>query len=59
MDVGALSMAMSQNSIANAVDLSVMKMAMNSENETSTTIDKMMSNMAVDPNLGTLLDRRA
>lgn len=59
MDIGAVSMAMSQNSVTNSVQLSVMKLALNSQDETQNNLDKMMSSMAVDSNVGTLLDRRA
>lgn len=59
MDIGAVSMAMNQNSVTNSVQLSVMKLALNSEDETQNNLDKMMSSVAVDSNVGTLLDRRA
>ncbi|MPM40325.1 hypothetical protein SDC9_86965 [bioreactor metagenome] len=59
MDIGALSMVMSQSRVQEAAGLAVMKMAMNTGKETSAQLTEMLKNAAVDPNLGTRLDTRA
>ncbi len=59
MDIGAMSMAMNQASLQSAVSVSVMKMAMNSENVAAVQVTDMMSNMAVDTSKGTNIDVRA
>ncbi|WP_238858841.1 YjfB family protein [Clostridium sp. YIM B02569] len=59
MDIGAMSMAMNQASLQSEVSVSVMKMAMNSENVAAVQVTDMMSNMAVDTSKGTNIDVRA
>ena len=59
MDVGSLSMAMSQYSIQNSVGVSVMKLAMDSGEEMAGSVTKVMESgvvEAVDPNLGRVID---
>lgn len=56
MDIAALSMNMSQVSLENQVQLSVMKMSMENSDIINDNMTKMMDNMAVDLNLGTNLD---
>lgn len=59
MDIGALSMVMSQSKVQESAGLAVMKMAMNTGKETSAQLTEMLKSAAVDPNLGTHLDTRA
>ncbi len=56
MDIEAMSINMHQASLQNAVSISLMKMAMNTEDQSSSQMIDMMKNMAVDPNRGTNLD---
>ncbi len=59
MDIGALSMIMSQSRVQQSVGIEVMKMAMNTGKENATQITEMMKNVAVDTNVGQNLDVRA
>ena len=59
MDIGALSMIMSQSRIQQSVGIEVMKMAMNTGKENASQITEIMKNVAVDPNVGQNLDTRA
>ncbi|WP_291637285.1 YjfB family protein [Clostridium sp.] len=56
MDIGALSMIMSQSRVQESAGIAVMKMAMNTGKENSTTITDMIKNVAVDSNVGQNLD---
>ena len=56
MDIASLSMVQHQASIGNAVQISVMKMTMNSSEEINNQMTQMMDNMSVDENLGNNLD---
>lgn len=56
MDIGALSMSMSNASLASAVQISVLKMGMNTNEQTSNAMTEMMSKMAVEPEKGINLD---
>ncbi|MBZ9688092.1 YjfB family protein [Clostridium estertheticum] len=56
MDIGALSMIMSQSRVQENVGIAVMKMAMDTGKENATQITDMMKNVAVDPNVGQNLD---
>jgi hypothetical protein len=59
MDIGALSMIMSQSRLQQSVGIEVMKMAMNTGKENATQITEMMKNVAIDTNVGQNLDVRA
>jgi hypothetical protein len=59
MDIGALSMIMSQSRVQQSVGIEVMKMAMNTGKENATQMTDMMENVAVDSNVGQNLDVRA
>ena len=59
MDIGNLSMSMSQGALASAVQLSLMKMQMNTGEELATGMTDMLNNMAVDTTKGTNLDVKA
>lgn len=56
MDIAAMSIAMHQISLENTVQLSVMKMAMNSTEGNSNEAINMIENMAVEPNKGENID---
>jgi hypothetical protein len=59
MDIGALSMAMSQSRVQQSVGIEVMKMAMNTGKENATHMTDMMDKVAVDTSVGQNLDVRA
>jgi hypothetical protein len=52
MDIGALSMIMSQSKVQQSAGIEVMKIAMDTGKETATQMTEMMKNVAVDPNVG-------
>lgn len=56
MDIANLSMAMSQNSLNTAVQLSVLKLGMDGSEELMTNMQEMMENVVVDPNVGRNID---
>ena len=56
MDIGALSMIMSQSRVQQSVGIEVMKMAMNTGKENATQITEMIEKFAVDTNVGQNLD---
>ncbi|MCB2340766.1 YjfB family protein [Clostridium estertheticum] len=59
MDVGALSMIMSQSRVQQSAGTAVMKMAMDTGKENATQITEMMKNVAIDTGVGQNLDVRA
>lgn len=59
MDIGSLSMIMSQSRVQQSAGIAVMKMAMDTGKETATQMAEMMKNVAVDSNVGQNLDVRA
>jgi len=57
MDIGALSIAMSQARVQQDIGIAVVKMAMDTgEDNASQMISEIMNNAAVDPNLGNNID---
>lgn len=58
MDIGALSIGMSNASLSSAVQVSVLKMGMNMNEQTSNAMTNMMGEMAVEPDKGIHLDRK-
>ncbi|MBU3180651.1 YjfB family protein [Clostridium psychrophilum] len=56
MDIGALSMIMSQARVQQSAGVSVMKIAMDTGKKTSSQMTEMMKNVAVEPNVGQHLD---
>ena len=56
MDIGNLSMAMSQNSLNTSVQFSVLKLGMDSSEELMVNMQEMMENVVVDPNVGRNID---
>ena len=59
MDIPRLSISMSQNSLKSAVSLSLMKIQMNTNTEMANGMKDMIENMAIDTNLGNVIDKRA
>jgi hypothetical protein len=59
MDIGALSMIMSQSKVQQSAGIAVMKMAMDTGKQSGTQITEMIKNVTVDPNVGQHLDVRA
>ncbi len=59
MDIGRMSMSMNQGMLASAVQLSLMKMQMNTGEEIAAGMTDMLNNMAVDPSKGVNLDSKA
>lgn len=58
MDIAVLSMVMSQSRVQESAGISVMKMAMNTEEETASQMMEMMKDISQDPNIGQNLDVR-
>lgn len=56
MDIAALSMGMSNVSLASAVQISVMKLGMNSNEEMASQMNEMLKNVAVETGKGINLD---
>jgi predicted hotdog family 3-hydroxylacyl-ACP dehydratase len=52
MDIGTMSIAMNQSALQSAVSVSVLKMAMNSEAQTSNQMVKIMDNAAIREDMG-------
>jgi hypothetical protein len=59
IDIASLSIIMSQSNVQQSADISVMKMAMDTGNETATQMTEMMKNVAIDPNLGQHFNAKA
>ncbi|MBN1057655.1 putative motility protein [Clostridium botulinum] len=57
MDIGAMSISMNQGALKTAVQLSVLKLGMNSEKQVADQMTEMMNNMAVEPGKGINLDK--
>ncbi|WP_252224759.1 MULTISPECIES: YjfB family protein [unclassified Clostridium] len=57
MDIGAMSISMNQGTLKTAVQLSVLKLGMNSEKQVADQMTEMMDNMAVEPGKGINLDK--
>ncbi|MCS6131042.1 putative motility protein [Clostridium botulinum] len=57
MDIGAISISMNQGALKTAVQLSVLKLGMNSEKQVADQMTEMMDNMAVEPGKGINLDK--
>lgn len=55
MDIAALSVSMSQASLAQNVDISVTKLAMDSMKESAVNLTKMME-LSVNPGIGSNFD---
>lgn len=58
MDIASTSMALSQYNLVNAVDVSLMKLQMNTQSQMAEGLNKIMETSAVDPNLGKVIDVR-
>ena len=58
MDIGTLSMIMSQARVQQSAGIAVLKMAMHTGKEAATQMTEMMGNVAIDSNVGQNLDVR-
>ncbi|WP_455791051.1 putative motility protein [Clostridium butyricum] len=58
MDIAALSMGMSNASLASAVQISVMKLGMNSNEEMASQMNEMLKNVAIETGKGVNLDAK-
>ncbi|MFA9397292.1 MAG: YjfB family protein [Clostridiaceae bacterium] len=56
MDIGALSMIMSQSKVQESAGIAVMKMAMDTGKESATQLTEMIGDVAIDSNLGQQFD---
>jgi hypothetical protein len=56
MDIGAISMIMSQSRVQESAGIAVMKIAMDAGKENATQMTEMMKNVAVDTSLGNYID---
>ena len=57
MDIAALSIGMSQNAVNTAASIALLKMQMNTSEETSNNLLEMAKTMAVEPGKGLNLDK--
>lgn len=57
MDIGAMSISMNQGALKTAVQLSVLKLGMNSEKQVADQMTEMINNIAVEPGKGINLDK--
>ena len=57
MDIAALSIGMSQNAVNTAASIALLKMQMNTGEETSINLLEMAKTMAVEPGKGLNLDK--
>ncbi|MEI3369245.1 MAG: YjfB family protein [Clostridium sp.] len=57
MDIAALSIGMSQNAVNTAASIALLKMQMNTGEETSNNLLEMAKTMAVEPEKGLNLDK--
>ncbi|NFT06899.1 MULTISPECIES: YjfB family protein [unclassified Clostridium] len=57
MDIGAMSISMNQGALKTAVQLSVLKIGMNSEKQVANQMTEMMNNMVIEPGKGINLDK--
>ncbi|MGN2369756.1 YjfB family protein [Clostridium cagae] len=57
MDIGAMSISMNQGALKTAVQLSVLKLGMNSEKQVADQMTEMMDNIAVELGKGINLDK--
>lgn len=58
MDIGKMSMVMSQSTLASSVQFSVMNLQMNMEEGIAAGMTEILENMAVDSSKGMSLDVR-
>jgi len=59
MDVATLSMVMSQAKVQESAGIAVMKMAMDTGKDNATKVTEMMTNAAINPNIGQIFDAMA
>lgn len=56
MSIAGLSMGMSQVSLQNAVSISLLNMTIDTAADQLSAMNKVLDNLAVDPNLGSNID---
>lgn len=59
MDIAAISMVMSQSNIQQSAGIAVMKMAMDTGKDNAKQMTEMMTNIAINPNVGQNFDTMA
>ena len=59
MDIAALSMVMSQARVQESASIAVTKMAMDTGIQNATNMKEMMTNVAINPNVGQNFDAMA
>jgi len=59
MDIAAISMVMSQSSVQQSAGIAVMKMAMDTGKDNAKQMTEMMTNIAINPNVGQNFDTMA
>lgn len=59
MDIAALSIVMNQSKVQQNAGIAIMKMAMDTNNQTAAQMTEMMSDISADPNLGNIVDFKA
>ncbi len=57
MDIGTMSISMNQGALKTAVQLSVLKLGMNSEKQVADQMTEMIDNIAIEPGKGINLDK--
>ncbi|MEW9937359.1 YjfB family protein [Clostridium butyricum] len=57
MDISAMSISMNQGALKTAVQLSVLKLGMNSEKQVADQMKEMMDNIVIEPGKGIKLDK--
>ncbi|WP_252250264.1 YjfB family protein [Clostridium sp. ZBS13] len=57
MDIGAMSISMNHGALKTAVQLSVLKLGMNSEKQVANQMTEMMKDMSVESGKGINLDK--
>ena len=58
MDIGSLSIAMSQSSLQTQVGTALLKMSMDNSEQVAENLNAMRGKVAVDTNLGNIIDVR-
>lgn len=56
MSIAGLSMGMSQVSLQNAVSISLLNMTIDTAADQLSAMNKVLDNLAIDPNLGSNID---
>lgn len=57
MDISSMSISMNQGTLKTAVQLSVLKLGMNSEKQVADQMKEMINNIIIEPGKGVNLDK--